>query len=61
MAVHKAKPRKTSPTFEKANLERLKKSSEVTESAKRLVDESKKLAHESQELIESLRKKRKAG
>ena len=49
-----------SPTFEKLNLERLKKCFETTESAKRLMDESKKLARESQELVERLRKKRKA-
>jgi len=46
--------------FEKLNLERLKKCCETSESAKRLIGDSKKLTQESQELVERLRKKRKA-
>jgi len=59
MAIRKFKSVCMSPTFEKLNLERLKRCSKTTESAKRLIEESKKLGRESQELVEKLRKKRK--
>jgi len=42
------------------NLERLKKCFRTTELAKRLIGESKKLTQESEELLERLRKRRKA-
>jgi len=60
LPVRKSKPSQMSPTFERSNLERLKKCSETTESAKRLIHESKKLTQESHELVERIRKKRKA-
>jgi hypothetical protein len=60
VAVHKSKPRNTSPVFEKANLDRLKKCSATAESAKRLIEESKRLAQKSHELTQQLHKKRKA-
>lgn len=59
MEIPKFKSRQMSPTFEKLNLERLKKCTRTTAAAKRLIDESKKLTQESQELVEKLRKKRK--
>lgn len=59
MAIHKSKPSDMSPTLERLNLERWKKCSLTTESAKRLMNESRKLTQESLDLIEKLRKKRK--
>ena len=60
MAIHKFKSSRLSPTFEMLNLERLKKCFRTTELAKRLIGESKKLTQESEELLERLRKRRKA-
>jgi len=60
MMVRKQKPPEASPTFEKANLERIKRSSETVESAKHAVEKSRKLTQEASGIIGRLRK-RKAG
>jgi hypothetical protein len=60
MAIRKFKSSRISPIFERLNLERLRKCSQTTEWARRLIVESKQLTQESQELVEKLRKKRKA-
>jgi hypothetical protein len=62
VAVHRTKPPKSSPTFEKLNLDRLKQCEETPESARRNIETSKRLAEESRELLENIHKQRqKAG
>ena len=58
MAIKKFKPTGASPTFEKLNLERMKKCMETSAAAKRAIDTSKRLTEESQNLIEELRHNR---
>ena len=59
MVVHKTKPPKVSPIFEKMNIERMKECVETTESAKRTVEISKKLTEQARELVENLREKKR--
>ena len=58
--VSRRKPPKASPTFEKANLARIKRSSEAIESAKQAVEKSRKLTQEASGIIGRLHR-RKAG
>ncbi len=62
MVLRKTKPPKTSPTFEKMNIDRMRQCVEITESAKRTVETSRILTEQARELVENLReKKRRAG
>lgn len=62
MAVRKSKPPKSSPIFERINLERLDHCKETTQSAQRTIETSKKITEESRELLETIRKhRRKSG
>jgi len=59
VVVHKSKPPKSSPTFEKINQERLKKCAETAKSARSTIETSKRLTEAARELIENLHKHRK--
>jgi hypothetical protein len=58
LAVWRTKPPRTSPVFEKINLERLKECAEMNESAKKMIVRSKKLTEEAQDLIDYIHKQR---
>jgi hypothetical protein len=58
MAVRKIKPPKHSPTFEQANIERLKRASATVDLAKRTIEKSKRLAEEADEIISKLRQRK---
>jgi hypothetical protein len=59
VVVHKSKPPKSSPTFEKMNQERLKKCAETAESARIAIETSKRLTEASRELVDNIHEHRK--
>lgn len=58
MAVKRTKPSKQSPTFEQANIERLKHASEAVDSARRTIEKSRQLAQAAGELIEKVQRRK---
>jgi hypothetical protein len=59
--MYKHKSGQFSPVFEKMNQERMRRSRENTESAKRTLEEAQKLIDQSEELLRRVRsRKRKA-